>query len=206
MTTLSPKLVFYLQHRRQIDEWAALRDRVQTELCEWLYGWADAMEENPPESDAALFRSEEETRWVRLLWYRSRWGAPEDWYPRVGVGFGWQYRPQKTQFPEVRVGVRVDMDGYWPDNDRIRDELSRRVSELNLNKPDSNKTSWPFRRRLESIDSRFHPGSDKQYESEVVRSILRSYREDAITEAHRVWEALADEIDEAVDQVLEDQG
>ena len=103
---LDPKVVFYLRHRRQIDEWVALRDQATSDADRYFRSLAPAFAEMADRLPGGVktFVSLDEPK-PKLFLFLPDWFKPSSDFPRAAIGFEWHRG--RTHFDDAWDGVWV---------------------------------------------------------------------------------------------------
>ncbi len=170
---------FFLRHRAQIEEWAALVSEAKQIALQAMTTVGDRIAESPPAGAEILF-GDEGAFDARLL-YRPEW-LDGDGHPMAAVGIGWHTREVDfTPSPRCWIGVwRGRRDDPDPFIELLQSSLAEPAAALGLNKRDS--TLW--------LLYKYPPGPSGEFWDD-----LRPWLKELEDEVHRVWERIADEID-----------
>lgn len=103
---LDPKVVFYLRHREQIDEWLGLQEQAVAEADRFFKSLAPAFTGMAATLDGkpAAFVSLDERK-PKLFLHLPHWRVRGAEYPRVAIGLEWQ--SSKARFDQTWAGVWV---------------------------------------------------------------------------------------------------
>ena len=211
MDVLSPKSLFYLEHRDQIDTWANLESKAGEELHEWLCSWAEAMREEGSGEGRELFQRTEESRSPKLLWYRDEWrvdldspGAQtilddaKESTSHVGIGVEWQKRSphqKRGLYLGIWVNRRVGSDG----NESLQERIQQDV-EGHLEATKSRKW-WPYYQNLDPLGRYISERMGVQEavdDPDRLDTVLGEYQQEQLQALEELWDRCADLIDDAV--------
>jgi hypothetical protein len=104
---LDPKIIFYLRHRDQIDEWTALGERATAEADRYFKSLVPriiALAERLP--DALPFIALNQAC-PQLFLYRASWRPSAVDAPRIAIGIEW--RTTEIRFDEPYAGIWVNV-------------------------------------------------------------------------------------------------
>lgn len=106
---LDEPIQFYLQHKAQIDEWAALAKKTSTAADKFFRSAAPKFKSafaGVPGEPLVFVKLDE--RCPKLFLHRQSWRPADDKYPRVAIGLEWNKK--SVQFDTCCVGVWVYVD------------------------------------------------------------------------------------------------
>lgn len=125
MSDLDPRVVFYLERQKQIDEWYALRKEVTKAANRFFKSLADdfAVATADLEGDPKVWHRPD-ANWPKLFLYRDAWFNEERKRPRAAIGLE---RPGKSVlFDNAYAGVWVAQGKMMPS----KEELEKRLRQL----------------------------------------------------------------------------
>lgn len=174
------KAWFYLDHRADIEVWAALRAEGRQLLDKHLVGIAAALEELAAEFGAELETADLETgAWPRIGLRRSSWLAGE--VADVSIVVQWErarlLTPGPNEWPYVAVRLSADL---------VSDDRRKAVTDA----------TKPVRTRLSGSASRVYPFWRYVPLQESEHVDLDVYLADLTTAFRRLWDEAAPAIDE----------
>jgi hypothetical protein len=168
---------FFLRHRAQIEEWAALASEAKQIAHQAMTTVGDRLAENPL-AGAEIFAGDDGGNDARLL-YRPGW-LGDDGRPMAAVGIGW--RPTTVDFKPSSswIGVwRGQRDDPDPLVDRLQSSLAELAAALELTHKEK---QWPL--------YKYGPGP-----SGVFWDDLQPWLKEIEDEVRTVWARAADEMD-----------
>lgn len=92
MTIDDERVRFYLRHREQIEQWAALRSEAATAVDDWLLGLRDDVDALMVElgSDVAVcVRDQPDATFPGFLLFRRAWSVKDAADPQSSIGLEW---------------------------------------------------------------------------------------------------------------------
>ena len=168
---------FFLRHRAQIEEWAALESETRQVAHQVMTAVGDRLAENPP-AGTEILPGDDRGFDARLL-YRPDWRG-DDGRPMAAVGIGWD--PTKVDFKPGYswIGVwRGRRDNPDPLVDLLQSSLAERAAALKLTRKDS---QWPLWRHA--------PGPSGEFWDD-----LQPWLKELEDEVRTVWARTADDIE-----------
>lgn len=190
MMDLDPRLIFYLEHREQIDEWLQL-PKLEAEAADHFFAGdvSDAIEARTLPGEPRCFRRHE-VLYRKTFLHLEHWKPEEVVEPLLGIGLEWK---GGTGFFESIVGVWVDAgsdsgaflrqridDGL----ERLRNDLNGTLDGVRISRPTQ---YWPLLAHVEP-PSRFWedlPGLSDQIAEHVAS--LWSHTWEVADQAAREW-------------------
>lgn len=168
---------FFLQHRAQIEEWAALKSETRQAAHQAMTTVGNRLAENPPAGTEILVGDDGGLD-ARLL-YRPGWRG-DDGRPMAAVGIGWD--PNKVDFEAGYswIGVwRGRRDIPDPIVDLLQSSLAESAAALRLTRkaPD-----WPLYKQASGPSGEFW-------------NDLRPWLKELEDEVRTVWARTADDIE-----------
>ena len=205
MEVFSPKVLFYLEHRKQIEEWAKIRSQASDEMHRWLSSWAEVMEESDLDGDRHFFAHTEGTNSPKIFWYRKEWQARPEHVgetgrplSHTGIGFEW-HRNNPHGKRGLHAGIFVQRRIGPDKNQTLQNEVENLVNDAPAHA--GSRKWWPYYEFLEPVSevvSERVQSSDTPYEPEDLDEVLKEYRNQQIQLIEDLWGRYADRVSEAV--------
>ncbi len=213
MDVLSPKSLFYLEHRDQINAWANLESNAGDELHKWLCSWAEAMQDDESAADRELYQRVEDTRTPALFWYRDGWRTDRkddakgptlddqgEAEIHVGVGVEWKrHSPHRGHhiYRGVWVNRRAGMDGNLELQDRLHEIVGKKVGQAKSRK------WWPYYVPADPL-GRYIAGrmgvQQAVDDPDLLDTVLKEYQEVQLQALEELWNQCVNLIDDTVRQ------
>lgn len=180
---LGAKLVFYLEHKEEINEWLGLRklepaaaDRFFKSLHEPLAARAGTLAGSPHVSPGT-------GKWGQFVLYRDTWKRLGSDKPLAGIGLCWQIEKRGTRFARGLHGVWVNRDevGF----EVLREGVVAALAPASLVAEWGGTEWWPVLKRIGPSNPKFWADLDG-FADEIV---------DAVAE---VWNATWELVDPVV--------
>jgi hypothetical protein len=170
---------FYLQHRAQIEAWAALKDETSKAAHQAMTTVGDRLAENRP-AGTEILTGDDGGFDARLL-YRPDWRG-DDGRPMAAVGIGWD--PAKIDFDAEFswIGVWRGRGRAYPDPlvEVLQSSLAERAEGLKLTRKSAD---WPL------FKNAFGPRGEFWWDD--LRPWLKELEDAVLT----VWAGTADDIE-----------
>lgn len=175
---------FFLRHRAQIEEWAALGVEAKRLAHQVMIALGDRLAERPP--PGCEVTAGEEGGYRAWLLYRPGW-LGEDGRPVVAVGIVWSEKSVDFRSGNSWIGVwRGLREKSDPLPDLLRSSLAPAGKKLGLKS--KGWPEWPLYRRAPAPTGDFWDD-------------LRPWMDELEHSIHSLWELIADDIDRIVRQL-----
>jgi hypothetical protein len=122
-----PRVRFYLEHQRLIEEWAAVRKDLIATAHSFYLSIGQMLEDRAPDIGPDVLVSISDAAWPRVGYHRFGWPLSADDQPAVGIYFEWKRGTSTFTDGWRGVGVRVDTGD--PKGNGLRESIASQIRE-----------------------------------------------------------------------------
>jgi len=176
------RILFYLNHRKLIDQWAEIRRDIPRITHEFLFKLEGDIQELGEKLGADIKLYKEDSNFPKLFLCRNTWPTNNN-KPAVGIGIEWKCEKVDLQDSPPYVGV-------WTNRDTSTGTALSEMLNQSLNSVASRHEMQPS--KWFPIKKHIH------YKYEHFWHHLDAYRQHVLSEIELMWKRCADEVDIAV--------
>lgn len=150
---LDPKVIFYLKHQNQIEEWIGLKARASTEADRFFRSLAPDVTQLTQSlgTDVKPFISLDEAA-PKLFLHRTRWLADGGEWPRIAIGLEWRISKADFRGSWAGVWVHKELDKGNPLHAAVLKEMAKFPGSMDGFK---SEPWWPVWRYEEPEDPEY---------------------------------------------------